>query len=231
VFLESGESTDATFAKLKAIGVSLALDDFGTGYSSLGYLRKAPFDKIKIDQSFVRGAATPGNRNAAIIKAIVTLADTLGMETTAEGVELQDEVALIRSLGCSHIQGYVYGRAIRSEEVRERLSGGDAAAPEGHRTSRAPRVKMLRWATLDIQGQMGDVRIRNMSSTGALIDGIDFGRGAEGLKMRIGIGEGQIVDAELRWSREGQAGVKFARPVALDRLGPPLPRIDAKRTG
>src|SRR3546814_9953314 len=87
------------FKSLKAIGVRLALDDFGTGYSSLGYLKKAPFDKIKIDQSFVRGAAIAGNRNAAIIKAIVTLAETLGMETTAEGVELKDELALIRELG------------------------------------------------------------------------------------------------------------------------------------
>src|SRR3546814_11503094 len=89
------------FKVLKAIGVRLALDDFGTGYSSLGYLKKAPFDKIKIDQSFVRGAAIAGNRNAAIIKAIVTLAETLGMETTAEGVDLKDELALIRELGRS----------------------------------------------------------------------------------------------------------------------------------
>src|SRR3546814_4094781 len=65
----------------------------------------------RIDQSFVRGAASAGNRNAAIIKAIVTLAETLGMETTAEGVELKDELALIRELGCSHIQGYIYGRS------------------------------------------------------------------------------------------------------------------------
>ncbi|RYG63360.1 bifunctional diguanylate cyclase/phosphodiesterase, partial [bacterium] len=105
VFLDESSSSDAMFAALKGLGVRLALDDFGTGYSSLGYLRTAPFDKIKIDQSFVRGAAQPGNRNAAIIRAIVTLADTLGMDTTAEGVEIQDEIRLVRELGCSHIQG------------------------------------------------------------------------------------------------------------------------------
>ena len=151
------------------------------------------------------------------------------METTAEGVELQDEIALIRDLGCSHIQGYVYGRPIRADEVRRRLLQGDQAAPEGHRISRAPRVKMLRWATLEVNGQRGEVRIRNLSRTGALIDGIDFPRGTEGLKMEIGIGDGQVVDAELRWSREGQAGIKFARPVSLEQLSA-QPR-DMRRAG
>ena len=92
VFLAESESTDDMFAKLKSLGVRLALDDFGTGYSSLGYLKKAPFDKIKIDQSFVRGAAKSASRNAAIIRAIVTLAESLGMDTTAEGAETHDEL-------------------------------------------------------------------------------------------------------------------------------------------
>ena len=79
VFLGEGADTQAMFDALKNLGVRLALDDFGTGYSSLGYLQKAPFDKIKIDQSFVRSATEPGNRNAAIITAIVSLANALGM--------------------------------------------------------------------------------------------------------------------------------------------------------
>ena len=110
VFLADSSATDETFANLKALGVRLVLDDFGTGYSSLGYLKKAPFDKIKIDQSFVRGAASTGSRNAAIIRAIVSLADSLGMDTVAEGVETHDDLQLIRELGVSQVQGYIFGR-------------------------------------------------------------------------------------------------------------------------
>ena len=127
VFLAEGETTDDTFAKLKALGVRLALDDFGTGYSSLGYLKKAPFDKIKIDQSFVRGAASTSatNRNAAIIRAIVTLAETLGMDTCAEGVETHDDLQLIRELGVSMVQGYIFGRPSPSR-------GGARAGQQRH---------------------------------------------------------------------------------------------------
>ena len=154
VFLNESASSDAMFASLKRLGVRLALDDFGTGYSSLGYLRKAPFDKIKIDQSFVRGAAVTGNRNAAIIQAIVTLATTLGMETTAEGVEIQDEIALIASLGCSHIQGYVYGRPMPADAAAV-LAAEGKAMPTGVRVSRAPRLRTLRWARLLVGDQSG----------------------------------------------------------------------------
>ncbi len=225
VFVNDSVSSDKMFSSLKRLGVRLSLDDFGTGYSSLGYLRKAPFDKIKIDQSFVRGAAVAGNRNAAIIKAIVTLADTLGMETTAEGVETQDEIALIRDLGCTSIQGWVYGKAVPQAEVLARTERGQTrVAPTGHRTSRAPRVKMLRWATLDIAGERGDVRIRNMSPTGAMIDGIELPDDTAGMQIRIELTEGWYVPATLRWAIEGRAGIEFDRPVNMDRLAAAKPK-------
>ena len=135
VFLAEGDSTDETFARLKALGVRLSLDDFGTGYSSLGYLKKAPFDKIKIDQSFVRGAAstTTINRNAAIIRAIVTLAETLGMDTCAEGVETHDDLQLIRELGVSMVQGYIFGKPER---------GGDRARARQQRHGRGGWLRL-----------------------------------------------------------------------------------------
>ena len=218
VFLDESGSTDAMFKALKGIGVRLALDDFGTGYSSLGYLRNAPFDKIKIDQSFVRGAAQPGSRNAAIIRAIVTLADTLGMETTAEGVEVQDEIELVRALGCSHIQGYVYGRSVPADAVIEQLGGVVQVAPVGHKISRAPRTTMLRSAKLAIGRNQGDVRIRNISTSGAMIDGVDIDDGAIGLDVLIELIEDQMFAARVAWAKDGKAGLEFVEAFNLNRL-------------
>jgi predicted signal transduction protein with EAL and GGDEF domain len=224
VFVNETASSEKMFKSLKGIGVRLALDDFGTGYSSLGYLKKAPFDKIKIDQSFVRGAAVPGNRNAAIIKAIVTLANTLYMETTAEGVEHQDEVELIRELGCSHIQGYVYGKPARSEEVvRQLQAAGGQATPLGYKVSRSPRSTMLRSAILDLGVAKGEVRIRNISSTGALIDGIEFPVDPSGVDVQIELLEGQMFPATVRWAKDGRAGLEFAQNFNLERLNAPVP--------
>ena len=231
VFLNEDAGTEAMFRALKGIGVRLALDDFGTGYSSLGYLKKAPFDKIKIDQSFVRGAIQPGNRNAAIIKAIVTLADTLDMETTAEGVEQQDEIALIRQLGCSHIQGFVYGRATRAAEVVEQLAaGGGKAAPIGFKVSRSPRTTMLRSARMEIGADAGEVRLRNISATGAMIDGVDLPAELVGVDCLIELIEDQLFSATVRWSDDGKVGLEFAESFNLERLSAPAAKPVARRS-
>ncbi|WP_380785230.1 EAL domain-containing protein [Sphingomonas sp. R86521] len=227
VFLDETQSSDQMFKALKGVGVRLALDDFGTGYSSLGYLRNAPFDKIKIDQSFVKGAAQPGNRNAAIIKAIVTLADTLGMETTAEGVEIQDEIDLIRELGCTHIQGYVYGRPAPAEEVLVQLGvQSGVATPSGFKVSRSPRTKMLRSARIAIDGTRGAVRIRNISPKGAMIDGLEIEGDPAGLEMQIELLEDEMIAAHIRWAKDGKAGIEFVEAFNLDRLtAAPVSRI------
>jgi diguanylate cyclase (GGDEF)-like protein len=105
-FLEAGETTMASLRDLKALGVKIALDDFGTGYSSLSYLRKFPFDKIKIDKSFVDNIVMDAG-SAAIVKAIIDLCAALNMTTTAEGVEHEDQLAILVGLGCHSIQGYI----------------------------------------------------------------------------------------------------------------------------
>jgi diguanylate cyclase (GGDEF)-like protein len=108
VFLREENKTDETLARIRAVGVSLVLDDFGTGYSSLGYLRRASFSTIKIDRGFVQSASTGSKDSLAIIRAIVSMARDLGMKTTAEGIETKAEVSLMRDLGCTQLQGYLF---------------------------------------------------------------------------------------------------------------------------
>ena len=114
---------------------------------SLGYLKKAPFDKIKIDQSFVRGAAhQPTNRNAAIIRAIVTLAETLGMDTCAEGVETHDDLQLIRELGVSMVQGYIFGKPSPAEDGARARQQRRPSRPTASPCMREPRHRLMRRA-------------------------------------------------------------------------------------
>ena len=214
VFLDETTHSDRMFQMLKGIGVRLALDDFGTGYSSLGYLKSAPFDKIKIDQSFVRGAIMPGNRNAAIIRAIVTLADVLGMETTAEGVEQQDEIDFVRDLGCSHIQGFVYGRPVPLAEVMVQLSGLDPIAkPIGHKVSRPHRDKVIQAARIKLGDISEDVVIRDISLNGAMIEGYGQAGLAIGMDVLIELLDGEVRAANVRWVDGVKAGVHFPRPL------------------
>ena len=217
VFLNDDEGTDAMFAALKRVGVRLSLDDFGTGYSSLGYLKKAPFDKIKIDQSFVRGATITGSRNGAIIASIVSLAEALGMETTAEGVETLDELDLVRMLGCSHVQGYIYAKPISFAEACAKLESGLTAIAVGPRAARASRHTMLRKVVLDHSGQHYHGTIRNISATGAMVEGL--WNVPPGSIFRINLAEGQVVTATARWCQEDRMGIEFSAPLELDDAG------------
>jgi EAL domain-containing protein (putative c-di-GMP-specific phosphodiesterase class I) len=110
-----------TLHRLRALGVRIAMDDFGTGYSSLSRLRSFPFDKIKIDQSFITGREIDEDA-AAVIRAIVALGAGLGMTTIAEGVETAGQAALIGVDGCFDIQGYLLSRPIPAAEIDEFLS-------------------------------------------------------------------------------------------------------------
>ncbi len=116
LFIDNVEATLASLHSLRALGVRVALDDFGTGYSSLSYLRSFPFDKLKIDRSFIVDLLAHKGATA-IIRAITTLADALGMETTAEGVENSDQLDILRAEGCGQIQGYLFSKPIPAKDV------------------------------------------------------------------------------------------------------------------
>lgn len=119
VFLGDDAATLASLERLRALGVRLVLDDFGKGYSSFGYLSRAHFSKIKIDQSFVRGAAEGAKDCVAIVHAILALARGLGVETTAEGVETEGQADVMRQLGCTQLQGFHFGRPVPASELYE----------------------------------------------------------------------------------------------------------------
>ena len=169
VFLADRSVTEATLTRLRSIGVRLALDNFGTGHSGLGHLRDAPLDKIKIDQSFVRGAAASGSRNAAIVRAIVVLAESLGMDTTAEGAETIEELSLIRRLGCSQVQGFIFARPMPADEALA-LATESRPTAEVIGFSRPPRHRLIRNGRLLWKGRSLPVRLRNISAGGAMIE-------------------------------------------------------------
>jgi diguanylate cyclase (GGDEF)-like protein len=122
-FIADVDKTLATLHSLRNLGVKIALDDFGTGYSSLSYLRSFPFDKVKIDKSFVEDLGISGNGHA-VIRAITTLAAALGMETLAEGVEDIAQFEVLEREGCQNIQGYLFSRPVAADAVAGLLRDG-----------------------------------------------------------------------------------------------------------
>jgi EAL domain-containing protein (putative c-di-GMP-specific phosphodiesterase class I) len=114
--IESATECLPALRQLQSLGITVALDDFGTGYSSLSQLTMFPFDKVKIDKSFVRDMADRRDC-AAIVCAIANLGRSLNMATSAEGIETEKQLALVRAAGCSHVQGYLFSRAFPASEL------------------------------------------------------------------------------------------------------------------
>lgn len=215
VFVGDLDRTLRLFRELKDLGVKLALDDFGTGYSSLSYLRDAPFDKIKIDQSFVRGCSADDNNNAAIIAAIVSLAGALGMETVAEGVENKDELTMVKKQGASHLQGILFSRAVPPKDVLERFARGEFEyEPKGPDRYRPDRRTEFRRIGLIHDDHRYKVVLRNLSKTGAKIEGLlDV---PVGTQVVIDLGGGQLAVATVRRSEGISQGVEFETPLITD---------------
>jgi diguanylate cyclase (GGDEF)-like protein len=215
VFLADRKITEATLTRLRSIGVRLALDNFGTGHSGLGHLRDAPLDKIKIDQSFVRGAAAQGSRNGAIVRAIVVLAESLGMDTTAEGAETIEELALIRRLGCSQVQGFVFARPMPAAEALA-LATESRPSAEVVGFSRPPRHRLIRNGQLIWEGRTLPVRLRNISAGGAMIE--CDSQLEPGTPVELDLAEAGTLPAEVRWCQQGQLGLHFGEEFALGKL-------------
>lgn len=218
VFMGDVSATDQMFNKLRKIGVKLALDDFGTGYSSLAYLRRAPFDKIKIDQSFVRGCTKADNSNAAIITAIVSLAKAMNMVTTAEGVEALDELECIAGLNADLVQGFIFSRAVAQSDVLAKLETGElryeAMGPAKHR---ADRKMLFRRVGVIHEDHHYTAMLRDLSRTGARIEGL-VGVPVN-TQLLLDLSEGQLVVGTVRWSQDATQGISFEIPLVSDGAG------------
>jgi len=121
VLMEDTDQTIARLGELKALGIRLAIDDFGTGYASLSYLKRLPVDCLKIDRSLIKGVGHD-TEDTAIVRAVVTLAQTLGIVVTAEGVETAEQLAQLRALGCEQGQGYYFARPVAADRLPELLA-------------------------------------------------------------------------------------------------------------
>jgi diguanylate cyclase (GGDEF)-like protein/PAS domain S-box-containing protein len=140
--MEDVHRSEAMLMKLKELGVKLALDDFGTGYSSLSYLKRFPFDKVKIDQSFVREIATSQSDNV-LVKVIVSMAHGLGLKVIAEGVETEAQCEILRTHICDEIQGYFFSRPVSAQAIEELFAEGRQLPPHLLRLKKPQRTLLL----------------------------------------------------------------------------------------
>jgi diguanylate cyclase (GGDEF)-like protein/PAS domain S-box-containing protein len=155
------EDTDATLdvlLRLKRLGLKIALDDFGTGYAGLGYLQVFPFDKLKIDQSFIR-RITRSRHAASIVRSVVALAHDLDLTVCAEGVETEDQLRLLRAEGCDVVQGFFAGQPMAASQLR--------AMVERQRTGTTAAVATPE----DVRPRPGDERPATLAPTSTLLDG------------------------------------------------------------
>ena len=218
VFLGDTDAAEETFTILKKLGVRLALDDFGTGYSSLSYLRSAPFDKIKVDRSFVDSCTEQEKNSAKIIAAIVGLSNALGMETTVEGVEAFDQLKVVREKGAQLIQGWLYAKAMPQETILERIQSGEfRIEPEGPDIHRRERRSVFRKIGVIHDDHHYRGVMRDLSTTGARIEGL-VGVPV-GTPLVLDLGAGQLVVCEVIRSKDAMIAVEFETPLVSDGAG------------
>jgi diguanylate cyclase (GGDEF)-like protein len=218
VFMGDSETVDQTFRTLKKLGVRLALDDFGTGYSSLSYLRSAPFDKIKVDKSFVDSCTQKDQNSAKIITAIIGLSEALGMETTVEGVEAFDQLELVMSKGGRYVQGWIYSKALRPSEIDEKIANHDfKIEPEGPETHRPERRSVFRRIGVIHDDHRYEAVMRDLSKTGAMIEGLIGVPAGTGLVLDLG--GGQLAVCVVNRAQDAQIAVEFETPLVSDGAG------------
>jgi hypothetical protein len=152
------------------------------------------------------------------LRSIISLAQSLKMDTTAEGVETHDDLKLIRELGCSQIQGYIFGKPMEAEEARALACSVEVVGANGYENTRLPRYSLIRNASLQWNGMTFAIRIRNISIGGALLE--SSRELPEGAQVQLDLPGAGNLGAEVRWHEGGRIGIKFDKPFNLGELGP-----------
>lgn len=218
VFFGDTSTVDRTLAALFKLGVRLTLDEFGSGYSSLAYLRRAPFDAIKIDQRLVAEAERQDGREMGLVRAIVALAGALQMDTMAAGIESAGLLEALTGCGVRYLEGPIFSEPVDAEMVVAEMAGGAwKIEPGAERTRRARRRTVFRKIQVIHDDFAYEVTLRNLSKTGALIEGLaDVPKGTQ---FVVDLGGGQLAVATVIRSNGDVQGLEFEQSLIEDGSG------------
>jgi diguanylate cyclase (GGDEF)-like protein len=218
VFFGDASVVDRTLANLFKLGVRMTLDEFGSGYSSLAYLRRAPFDSIKIDQKLVAEAERHDSRELGLVRAIVALAGALQMDTIANGIESATLLASLTDCGVGYLQGTIFSEPVDQDLLEQEMLGGTwKIEPGSNRTRRARRRTVFRKIQVIHDDYAYEVTLRNLSRTGALIQGL--ANVPKGTQFVVDLGGGQLAVATVTRSSGDTQGLEFEQSLVDDGSG------------
>lgn len=218
VFFGDADAVDRTLGQLFKLGVRLTLDEFGSGYSSLAYLRRAPFDAIKIDEKLVAEAEKHDCRELSLIRAIVALAGALEMDTIANGIESTQLFKCLKESGVNRMEGPIYSEPVGPDVVEAELKGENwKITPSGDRIKRSKRRTLYRRINVIHDDHSYEVVLRNLSKTGALIQGLDDV--PKGTQFVVDLGGGQLAVATVSRSNGDTQGLEFEQSLIEDGSG------------
>ena len=217
VFLGDSNVVDKTIANLFKLGTRMTLDEFGTGYSSLGYLRRAPFNSIKIGPSFYPETVREGSREVGLVGAIVALAEAMEMSTIATGIDAVDLADALQDAGVRFLQGPIYSDPVTGAEALEEMTSGAWKIEALKRSKRARRRTVFRKIHVIHDDHSYEVTLRNLSKSGALIEGLlDVPMGTQ---FVVDLGGGQLAVATVIRSNNEIQGLEFETALIDDGSG------------
>ena len=218
VFSGDTSVVDRTLAALFKLGVRLTLDEFGSGYSSLAYLRRAPFDAIKIDPKLVAEAERHDSREMGLVRAIAALAGALQMDTMAGGIESAALLAALTTSGVRYLEGPIFCEPVDAEIALAEMAGGAwKIDPNAERTVRARRRTVFRKIQVIHDDYAYEVTLRNLSRTGALIEGL--ANVPKGTQFVVDLGGGQLAVATVTRTNGDVQGLEFEQSLVEDGAG------------